>query len=85
METSKIVTYELWYDYVKKRYGEKAKLCYMDTSSFIVHIKIADFVKDVEKKLDTSNYELDHFLKKILNHDKQSVTDALDTTSKKVI
>ena len=64
METSKIVTYELWYDYVKQRYGEKAKLCYVDTSSFIVHIKIADFVKDVEKKLDTSNYELDHSLKK---------------------
>ena len=64
METSKIVTYELWYDYVKQRYGEKVKLCYMDTSSFIVHIKIAAFVKDVEKKLDTSNYELDHSLKK---------------------
>ena len=26
--------------------------------------KNSDFVKDVEKKLDTSNYELDHSLKK---------------------
>ena len=29
---------EFWYDYVKQKYGEKAKLCYMDTNSFIVYI-----------------------------------------------
>ena len=28
--------YEFWYDFVKPKYGEKAKLCYMDTDSFIV-------------------------------------------------
>ena len=31
--------YEFWYDYVKPKYGEKAKLCYMDRDSFIVYIK----------------------------------------------
>ena len=31
--------YEFWYDYVKAKYGEKATLCYMDTDSFIIHIK----------------------------------------------
>ena len=35
-ELSKIFLYEFWYDYVKPQYGEKAKLCYMDTDSFIV-------------------------------------------------
>ena len=30
LEISKIVMYEFWYDYVKPKYGEKAKLCYMD-------------------------------------------------------
>ena len=30
--------YEFWYDYVKQKYGKKAKLCYMDTRSFIVYI-----------------------------------------------
>ena len=31
--------YDFWYDYVKPKYGEKAKLCYMGTESFIVYIK----------------------------------------------
>ena len=36
---------------------KKAKLCYMDTDSFIVHIK-QKIVKDVERRFYTSNYEL---------------------------
>ena len=28
--------YEFWYDYVKPKHDENAKLCYMDTDSFIV-------------------------------------------------
>ena len=39
---------------------ETAKLCYMDTDSFVIHIKIEDFYEDiaddVEKWFDTSNY-----------------------------
>ena len=53
--------YEFWYDYVKPKYGEEAKLCYMDTYSFIVFIKTHNICKgieeDVETKFDTSNYE----------------------------
>ena len=33
LELSKILMYEFWYDYVRPKYGEKAKLCYMDTGS----------------------------------------------------
>ena len=55
--------YEFWYDYVKPKYREKAILCYMDTSKFIVYIKTEDIysvvAKDVETRFDTSNYELD--------------------------
>ena len=35
--------YEFWYDYVKPKYGEKAKFCSMDTNSFIVYVKDAIF------------------------------------------
>ena len=68
LELSKILMYELSYDYVKPKYGEKAKLCYMDTDSFIVYIKTDDIYKniteDVETRFDTSNYELDRPLPK---------------------
>ena len=54
--------YEFWYDYMKPKYDNNVKLCYMDTDSFIMDIKTNDFYKDiandVECKLDTSNYEV---------------------------
>ena len=43
--------YELWYDYVKLKYGKKAKLCYRDTDSFIVYIKTDVFTKILQKML----------------------------------
>ena len=39
LELNRILVYELWHDYVKQEYGKKAKLCYVDTESFIVYIK----------------------------------------------
>ena len=46
---------------MKPRYGEKAKLCYIDTDSLIIYIKTDDIYKEiagnVETILDTSNYE----------------------------
>ena len=39
LKLSKIIMYKFWFDYVKLKYGEKAKLCYMDTDSFIAYIK----------------------------------------------
>ena len=47
--------YELWYDYVKPKYQENAKLCYMDTGSFTIYIKsedvYGDIADDIEKKI----------------------------------
>ena len=63
LELSKILMYEFWYDYVKAKYGERVKLCYMDTDSFIVYIKAddiyKDIVNDVESRFNTPNYESD--------------------------
>ena len=66
LDISKILLYEFWYDYVKPKYGNKVKLCYMDKDSFIMNIKTNDFYKDiandVEKTFDTSNYECNRSL-----------------------
>ena len=68
LEISKIIMYEFWYDYVKKKYGDMAKLCYMDTDNLIMNIKTKDFykdiAKDVEERFDTSNYSVDRPLPK---------------------
>ena len=62
LEISKILMYEFWYVYIKPKYGNNVKLCYMDTDSFIMNIKTEDFYKDiandVEKRFDTSTYEV---------------------------
>ena len=42
---SKILMYEFWYDYMKPKYGNDVKLCYMDTDSFVMNIKTEDFYK----------------------------------------
>ena len=47
LEISKTLMYELWYDYMEPKYGDNVKLCYMDTDSFIMHIKTEDFYKDI--------------------------------------
>ena len=39
LDLNKTVIYEFWYNYVKPELGENAKLCLMDTDSFIVHVK----------------------------------------------
>ena len=63
LDISKITMYEFWYDYVKIKYQDRARLCYMDTDSFVVNIKKKDFYKDisqdVNKRFDTSNYTFD--------------------------
>ena len=45
--------HEFWYDYVKPKYGEKAKLCYMDADSFIVYIKTDNIYKNITEDVDT--------------------------------
>ena len=50
---SKIVMYELHYDYMVPKYGlEKLKLCYMDTDSLVYDIKTEDFYKDIANDVD---------------------------------
>lgn len=51
---SKLHMYQFWYDYVKKTYGEKAFLCYMDTDSFIYEVETEDIYQDMIKNAHLS-------------------------------
>ena len=70
LESSKTLMYEFWYDYMKPKYDNNVKLCYMDTDSFIMNIKTNDFYKyianDIENRFDTSNDETDHEIRPLL-------------------
>ena len=60
LDISKLAMYEYWYEYVKPKYGDKAKIRYMDTDSFVIHVKSEDIYADlanVQKRFDTLNYE----------------------------
>ena len=49
-DISKTLMYEFWYDYIKPKYQNNEKLCYMETDSFIIYIKTGGFYKDIENK-----------------------------------
>ena len=61
LDISKTLMCEFLYDYIKPKYGDRAKLCYMGTDSFVIYIKTKDFFEDisndVERWFDTSNYD----------------------------
>lgn len=52
---------QFWYDCIKEKYGNQAKLYSIDLKSFIIYIKTKDFYKsyskDVKPRLGMSNYE----------------------------
>ena len=60
---SKTLMYEFHYHYMRPKYDSKAKLCHMDTGSFVYEIETEDFyrniAKDVKKRFDTSGYSKD--------------------------
>ena len=62
LEICKILMYEFWYDYMKPKYNDNDRLCYIDMDSFLMNIKTNDFYKDisddVDNRFDTSNYEV---------------------------
>ena len=61
LDISKTLMYEFWYDYLKPKYNDKAKLCYMDTDGLVLNIFTEDFFQhinnDVARWFDTFNYD----------------------------
>ena len=84
LDSSKIVIYEFWYDYAKLKNGEKTKLCYMDTYSFIAYTKSDNInkhnAKDVQSRYGASNYEWDRPFPKRRNKKEKGTKSVLKRT-----
>ena len=52
LDLSKTAMFEFLNDYVKPKYDENTKLCYMDTDSFIAHVKTDDIYKDIAEDVE---------------------------------
>ena len=52
LDISKTLMYEFQYDYIKPKYQDRVKLCYMDTDIFVIHIKTEDFHKEIANDVD---------------------------------
>ena len=64
LELSKTLMFDFHYKYIKPKYGNKAKLLFTDTDSFLYEIQTEDFYKDisgdVKNRFDTSDYPEGH-------------------------
>ena len=61
LDISKMLMYKFWYNFINPKYGDRAKLCYTDTDSFIIHIITENFFEDIagdiKKWFDTSSHD----------------------------
>ena len=55
---------EFWYDYIKPKYQNNAKLCYIDIDSFIIHFLTEDFYKDIADDVKDAI----HQIMKLIDH-----------------
>ena len=64
LDLSKTIMFDFHYNYIKSKYGDKAKLLFSDTDSLMCEIQTEDFYKDisgdVKDRFDTSDYPENH-------------------------
>ena len=64
LDISKTLMFDFHYNYIRKKYGDKAELLFTDTDSLMYLIQTKDFYKDIKKdvkrKFDTSDYPENH-------------------------
>ena len=86
---SKTLMYEFWYEYIKSTYACNAKLCYMDTDSFVMQIKTDDFfidiINDVNNWFDTSNFSKNNLRPLLIGINKKVLGKFKDELSGKIM
>ena len=64
LDLSKSLMYDFHYNYIKTKYGDKAKILFTGTNSLAYEIRTNDFHKDInpdiERRFDTSDYPTNH-------------------------
>ena len=68
---SKTLVCGFWYDYIKPQYGDRAKLCYTDTDSFVVHNITEDFFEDISDDVVDGRFDTSNMMKTIKDHFKR--------------
>jgi hypothetical protein len=63
LDLSKLHMYQFYYDVLKKQYGDKIKMIYTDTDSYVIYVETEDLYDDLnnlKEYMDFSDYPKNH-------------------------
>ena len=76
LEYAKLVMFSYYHNVVKKSFGDRVKLLYSDTDSFVIELRTRDLYADlsaISHTLDTSNFPREnHYLSELYTNDNNS-------------